>query len=181
MRIILIGIQGSGKSTQGNLLSKKLGVPYLATGDIFREMAKEQGEWGRYVKDTLTAGHLIPDDKAIEILTHYIAKPAFQKGFILDGFPRTFTQVEAFTQEIDWVIYIKVSDEEAFKRLRLRTDSQKREDDSDEAMKRRIALFHELTEPLLDFYRKRNLLLEIDGERSIEEIHYDIIAHLGVA
>ena len=92
MKLILLGIQGSGKSTQGNLLSQKLGVPYLSTGHIFREMAKEKTPWGRYVKETLNAGILISDDQVIPIVAEYLQKPEYEKGYILDGFPRTVAQ-----------------------------------------------------------------------------------------
>lgn len=178
MKIILVGIQGSGKSTQGNLLSKKVGVPYLATGQLFREIAKEESEWGKYVQETLAAGHLIPDEKTIAIVEAYLKKPEYQKGYILDGFPRTLVQAESFTESIDKVIYIKVSDNEALKRLRLRVGKEKREDDSEEAMKRRISLFHEMTEPLLAFYLEKGILLEVDGERRIDDIYQDICTHL---
>lgn len=179
MRIILIGIQGSGKSTQGNLLSEKLGLPYLSSGYIFREMAREENKWGKYVEKTLTAGQLVSDSKTIPIIKEYLKKPQYRQGYILDGFPRTLVQAQAFKELIDKVFYIKVSDKEALKRLRLRVDKEKREDDSEEATKRRIALFHKLTEPLLDFYNKRGLIIEINGEQAIEQIHNDIMTHLG--
>lgn len=180
MKIIVIGIQGSGKSTQGNLLAKKLGVPYLATGDIFRRQALEDSESGRFVKETLAQGHLIPDEKTIAIMEEYLAKPEYKDGYILDGFPRTLVQAQAFKEPIGKVLYIKVSDEEALKRLELRIAKEKREDDSQEAIKRRIALFHEMTEPLLNFYREKGMLLEVDGERSIEDIHEDIAKQISV-
>jgi len=176
MKIILIGIQGSGKSTQGNLLNKKLDLPYLSSGHIFREMAKVKTQWGRYVKETLNAGHLIPDDKTIKIIEEYLHHPEYTKGFILDGFPRTSKQAEAFEGNVDKVVYLKVSDEEALKRLRAR--NEQREDDTDAAIKKRIELFHTLTEPVLDYYRKKGLLIEVDGEKSIEDIHKSIVAKL---
>jgi len=89
MKIILIGIQGSGKSTQGNLLSEKLSIPYLSTGHIIREMAKEKTTMGRYIKETTYSGLLIPDDIMIPIVADYLARKEYQNGFILDGFPRT--------------------------------------------------------------------------------------------
>src|SRR3989338_3223508 len=105
MKIVLIGIQGSGKSTQGNLLSEKLNVPYLSTGHIFREMAKEKTPSGRYIKETMNAGILISDEKTIEIVNEYLSRSEYAGGYILDGFPRTKSQVEAFKEKIDRVIY----------------------------------------------------------------------------
>lgn len=178
MKIILIGIQGSGKSTQGELLNKKLGLPYISSGVIFREMAKEDSSWGQFVRETLKAGHLVPDDKTIAIITDFLARPVYSNGYILDGFPRTVTQAQAFSDTIDNVFYIHVSDEEALKRLSLRNSKEKREDDTNEAIQKRIALFHRHTEPVLDFYRKKGLLEEVNGERSIKDIHEDIVAIL---
>ncbi len=178
MKIILIGIQGSGKSTQGDLLNKKLDLPYLSSGYIFREMAKEESDWGKYVKKTLKAGHLVPDKETIEIIEEYLKKPEYEKGYILDGFPRTIPQAQAFKTSIDYVIYFEVSDSEALKRLSLRNQKQGREDDRREAIQKRIALFHKLTEPLLDYYRRKHLLIEINGEQTIEKIYQDIITKL---
>lgn len=181
MKIILIGIQGSGKSTQGNLLSEKLGIPYLSTGHIFREMAKEETAWGRYVKETLAAGYLIPDDKTIALIEEYLKKVEYEKGYILDGFPRTFAQAQAFKDKLDVVIYLQVSDREALRRLSLRSNGKDaREDDTVAGIRKRIELFHRFTESVLDFYRKKGLLVEIDGQRPIEQIHKDICVRLGV-
>lgn len=178
MKIILIGIQGSGKSTQGNLMSRKLTIPYLSSGHIFREMAKEKTQWGRFIKETTNAGHLIADDKTIAIINEYLQSPQYQKGYILDGFPRTLVQAESFGEPLDAVLYLHVSDEEALKRLSLRNGKEQREDDTGSAIQKRIDLFHKLTEPVLDYYRQKGLLIEVDGERSIEGIHQDIMHRL---
>jgi len=176
MKIILIGIQGSGKSTQGNLLSQKFSVPYLSTGDIFRTIAKEETSEGNYIKETMNAGNLIPDDKVLQIISDYLSRPEYENGYILDGFPRTFTQAEAFKSEIDKVIYLKVSDEEARNRISKRVAL--REDETPEAITRRIELFHTLTEPVLDYYRSKGILLDVDGEQTIEEIFKEILFKL---
>jgi adenylate kinase len=178
MKIILIGIQGAGKSTQGNLLSEKLGIPYLSTGHIFREMAKEKTPMGRYIKEVMNAGYLIPDDKTLEIVSEYLGRPEYKSGYIVDGFPRTIGQAKTFKAEIDQVIYLNVSDREALWRLSLRNDSV-REDETLAAIRKRIDLFHKFTEPVLDYYRKRNLLTEIDGEQSIEDINREILKKIG--
>lgn len=177
MRIIIMGIQGSGKSTQGVKLAKKLKVPYLSSGHIFREMAKEKTKWGRYVKETMSAGVLIPDKKTVPIVHEYLEKPEYQAGFILDGFPRTLYQVKHFKHKPDLVIYLDVSDKEALWRLAYRNDLV-REDETVAAVRKRIELFHKVTKPVLTFYRRRRLLAEIDGEQKIEQVHKNIMNHI---
>lgn len=176
MKIILIGIQGAGKSTQGNLLSEKLKIPYLSTGHIFRELAKEKTPEGRYIKETINAGYLLPDEKTLSIVSNYLHRAEYEKGYILDGFPRTTAQAKAFENGINKVVYLKVSDKEALWRLSGRDDI--REDDTLKAIRKRINLFHEFTEPVLDFYRGKGILLEIDGEKSIDEILQEILSEL---
>jgi adenylate kinase len=180
MKIIIIGIQGAGKSTQGKLLSDKLHVPYLSTGHIFRELAKEHDPMGRYIKETMNAGYLIPDVKVMEIVTEYLHRPEYAKGYILDGFPRTTKQAEDFENGVDHVFYLRVSDKEALWRLSYRamTEKEEREDDTLKAIRKRIELFHKLTEPVLDHYRHKHKLVEVDGEESIEKIHHEIMKHI---
>src|SRR3989344_1659740 len=173
MKIILIGIQGAGKSTQGNILSEKLNIPYLSTGHIFREMAKEKTSLGRYIKEIMNAGYLIPDDKTVEIVSEYLKKTEYENGYILDGFPRTLEQVKKFENGVDKVVYLRVSDKEALWRLSYR-NGEGREDETLTAIRKRIELFHKLTEPVLDFYRQKGILVEVDGEREIEDIHKEI-------
>jgi adenylate kinase len=177
MKIILIGIQGSGKSTQGNLLAEKLHVPYLSTGHIFREIAREKTPAGRYIKETMNAGYLIQDEKTLEVVSEYLSRPDYEKGYILDGFPRTSAQAEAFANGINKVIYLRVSDEKALRRIAGRKEI--REDETPRAIQKRIELFHRFTEPVLDYYRKKGILLEVDGEQTIEEIFKEILSKLG--
>ncbi|HUD04930.1 MAG TPA: nucleoside monophosphate kinase [Patescibacteria group bacterium] len=178
MKIILIGIQGSGKSTQGNLLSKNLGVPYLSTGHIFREMAKEKTPLGRKVKEIMTAGLLQPDDLTVQVVETYLKKPEYAKGYIMDGFPRTLEQVEKFQNGVDKVICLGISDKEALLRLAYQNDGT-RPDDSAEAIEKRIELFHLVTQPVIDHYKQKGMLVEVDGEQTIEEIHQQILKALG--
>ncbi len=178
MKIILIGIQGSGKSTQGNMLHDVLGIEYLSSGHIFRQMAKEKSILGRYMKETLNAGSLVSDEKTIPIIEEYLAKPEYKKGYILDGFPRTTKQAEDFSNGVDKVIYLKVSDKEALWRLSGRVEEGIREDNTLIAIRKRIQLFHDLTEPVIEFYRQKGNLIEVDGERDIDTIHQEIMSHL---
>lgn len=176
MKLILIGIQGAGKSTQGNILSEKLGIPYLSTGHIFREMAKEKTPIGRYLKEVMNSGALIPDDTTLEIVSQYLKRSEYGKGYIMDGFPRTTKQAEVFENGIDKVIYLRVSDKEALWRLAYRVDD--REDSTLIAIRKRIELFHEVTRPVIEWYRKKGQLVEVDGEKSIEEISSEILNSL---
>ncbi len=177
MKIVIIGIQGAGKSTQGNLLSEKLKVPYLSTGHIFREMAKEKTTLGRYIKEVMNAGYLIPDKKTLIIVSNYLGRPEYAKGYILDGFPRTKEQATAFKNGLAKVFYLKVSDKEALWRLSYR-NGESREDETLAAVRKRIELFHKFTEPVLAFYREKGILVEVDGEKSIAEIHTEIMNHI---
>ena len=122
MKLVLIGIQGSGKSTQGNLLSKQLRLPYLSTGHIFRELAKEKTKIGRYIKETINAGLLVPDSRTVEIVHNYLSRSEYKKGYILDGFPRTVYQARNFKEKIDKAIYLKISQKDALWRLINRDD-----------------------------------------------------------
>lgn len=177
MKLVLIGIQGAGKSTQGNMLAEKYEIPYLSSGHIFREMAKEKTQLGRWLKETLNSGALVPDDTTLEIVLTYLQKPEYEKGFILDGFPRTVPQAEAFNGALDKVVYLKVSDREALWRISGRNDV--REDETLQAIRKRIQLFHELTEPVVQYYRDQGKLVEVDGEVSVEEVFEQIIDQVG--
>lgn len=178
MNIILIGIPGAGKSTQGNLLSKQLKIPYLSTGHIFRQIAQEKTKWGRFVKETMSSGLLIPDEETIEIVADYLKRPEYRRGYLLDGFPRNLFQAERFNVAITAVFYLKVPDKEALWRIAGRGD-QVRSDDTVSAVKKRIEIFHEHTEPVIDLYRSKELLVEADGTRDIRDINEFILKRLG--
>ena len=178
MKIILIGIQGAGKSTQGKLLSEKLGIPYLSSGHIFRQMAKSRTKLGRWLKETMNVGALVPDDKTIEIVMEYLKKPEYKTGFIIDGFPRTIAQVKAFTDGTEKIIFLNVSDKEALWRISGRTSD--REDETLRAIRERIKLFHKLTEEVLAFYKDKDRLVVVDGEQDINQVHKEIIVKLGL-
>ncbi len=177
MKLVLIGIPGAGKSTQGNLLSKQLGIPYLSTGHIFREIAKEKTTLGRYVKLVIASGHLIPDDKTIQIVNTYLSRPEYKNGYILDGFPRTTNQAKKFKNNVDKVLYLEIPDKEALWRLAYRNEN--RSDDTIEAIRKRVEIFHEFTEPVIRYYEKADKLAVIDGTQSIEEVNDEMLKSIG--
>lgn len=176
MKLVLIGIQGAGKSTQGNLLSEKYNIPYLSSGHIFREMAKEKTKLGRWLKETLNSGALVPDETTLQIVLTYLEKPEYESGYILDGFPRTVPQAKAFNGTIDNVVLIDVSDKEALWRISGRDDA--REDETLQAIRKRIQLFHDVTEPVVEYYRGEKKLIEVDGEVSVDEVFNQIVAKI---
>lgn len=176
MKLVLIGIQGAGKSTQGNMLSEALGIPYLSSGHVFREMSKSKSKLGRWLKETLNSGALVPDDTAVDIILEYLQKPEYENGFILDGFPRTVAQAEVFSDGTEKVILIDVSDKEALWRISGRVSD--RDDETLQAIRNRISLFHDLTSQVLDYYKDQGRLIRVNGEQDVDKVFADIIEHL---
>lgn len=170
MKILLIGPQGSGKSTQADLLAQFLNLPKISTGDIFRVLAKEGSAESEQIKKILSEGKLIDDQTTARIVEQRLARNDCANGFILDGYPRNITQRQLFDPKVDKVFYLKVSDKEVIRRLMARG----REDDKEEVIKMRLNLYYEQTKPLLDYYRNQGILIEISGEGSIEEIQNEI-------
>ncbi len=172
MNIIIMGPQGSGKTTQAQILAEKIKIPLVVMGNIFRELAKEDSDRGREIKEILEKGQLVSDDKTIDIVNNHPLEPNCANGFVLDGFPRNLVQAQGLTKKIDKVFYIKIQDAVSLKRLLLRG----RADDTEETIANRLSIYHEETEPVLNFYRKQGILIEIDGERTVEEISGEIFA-----
>lgn len=170
MKILLIGPQGSGKSTQAALLAEFLGLPKISTGDIFRELAQEDSEEGQRIRETMNEGKLIDDTETARIVERRLQKDDVRSGFVLDGYPRNLAQQQLFDPKVDKVIYLQVPDEEVIRRLMLRG----RADDSLEAIKVRLNLYHEQTKPLLDYYKDQGILVEVNGIGSIEKIQEEI-------
>lgn len=176
MKLVLIGIQGAGKSTQGNMLSEALNIPYLSSGHVFRQMAKKKSKLGRWLKETLNSGALVSDNVTVEVILEYLKNDEYKKGFILDGFPRTVAQAEAFSDGTEKVVLIDVSDKEALWRISGRASD--RDDESLQAIRKRIGLFHELTSKVLDYYKDRDRLIRVDGEQDVDKVFEDIMGYL---
>lgn len=170
MRILLIGAQGSGKSTQAKLLAGYLNLPKISTGDIFRELAEQNSEAGMKIRQIVNEGKLIDDQTTVQIVEQRLGQDDCKNGFILDGYPRNLSQQALFNPKVDQVFYLKVADEELIKRLSARG----REDDKPDAIKVRLDLYHEQTQPLLEYYQNQGVLTEIDGVGSVEDIYQRI-------
>ncbi len=165
MKLVFLGPPGAGKGTQAEIISKKLNLKKISTGDILRYEMEKGTELGKIAKSYMEKGELVPDEIMIKIIENNIKN---LNGFVLDGFPRTLNQaieLEKITK-IDKVIYLNVSDEEIKRRLL----SRGRLDDKPEVIENRIKIYREQTQPLIEFYRKMGILYEINGVGAIEEI-----------
>lgn len=163
MKILLIGPQGSGKSTQGKLLAEYLKIPYISTGDIFRQIAQTDAR----IKQILDAGELVDDETTIKLINDRLTQA---DGFILDGFPRNLEQAEAINLNFDKVIYLNIPDEVVLKRLLKRG----RTDDTEGSIKTRLDLYRAKTQPLLDYYKEQGVLVEVSGEADVRSVQDEI-------
>ena len=209
MNIILLGAPGAGKGTQAEVICKALNIPTISTGNMLRAAVKAGTEYGLKAKAAMDAGDLVSDDIVIGILKDRIAEPDAQNGFILDGFPRTVPQAEALDAmgvKIDKVVEINVADETIKQRVSGRrvcqgcgasyhveykpskvegvcdTCGEKlvlRDDDQPETVQKRLNVYHEQTQPLIDYYTKEGILKSVDGTKDLEEVFADIVAILG--
>lgn len=170
MKILLIGPQGSGKSTQGKLLADYLHIPYISTGDIFRDIARQDTEEGEKIRQILEAGRLVDDQTTSGMVEKKTRQLEYQDGYIFDGYPRNLEQIKLFDPSFNKVFYLKLSDEEATSRLIERA----REDDTSQLIAGRLRIYHQETDPLLDYYLQKGLLISIDGQGTIDEIQQKI-------
>lgn len=188
MRILILGPQGSGKGTQAKRIAADYDVPHVATGDILRAAVAEDSELGQRVQPILERGDLVPDELMVELIR---ARLAEENGFVLDGFPRTVPQAEALDamldeigKPLDVVLLLEVSDDVALERLLDRRAQEGRSDDAPDAIRNRLRLYHELTEPVVERYRAEGTLVAVDGERTVDEVAEaiaDALGRVGVA
>lgn len=199
MNIILLGAPGSGKGTQAEFIEKYLSVRSISTGNIIRSELKSGTKLGLEAKSYIEKGLLLPDEIVINMVKETVTKPEYKNGFILDGFPRTIAQAEALGRlnvNIDKVIDIEVDDQSIINRLSERRVCEncgasyhlenkkpekpgtcdkchstliQRKDDQVETIKERLKIYHEQTEPLKEYYKREGKLVEIEGNKSVEE------------
>ena len=181
MRIILFGPPGCGKGTQATFISEALAIPHLSTGDMLRSAVSSGSEVGLKAKNIMESGGLVSDQIVLSIVEQRIAKDDCEKGFILDGFPRTVNQAEKLdsllstNNKLDYVLRIKVDEEEIIKRLIDRA----REDDKPDIIKNRFKTYNSETQPLIPFYEDRKILFNINGMQEIERVSEDIKKVIG--
>lgn len=175
MNIILFGPPGAGKGTQAEKLKNHFEIPHLSTGNIFRANIKNETELGKKVKSILDAGDLVPDETVVDIVVDELQKPDYENGYILDGFPRTVPQAEALDKfleskgtAIDTFLMLVVPEKELVDRILSRADG--RSDDSPEKVKRRLDVYRKETEPVLNYYKKKGLVEEVNGVGTVDEI-----------
>src|SRR3954451_19417750 len=191
MRIVLVGPPGSGKGTQAAILAERLGIPAVSSGELFRAHVGSGTELGRQGAGLAAAGDLVPDDITMAIVAERLSRPDCRGGYLLDGFPRTIGQAEHLRAELaarstalDAVLELAVDDEELIRRMstrRVLVDGSwvVREDDAPETVRHRLAVYRELTAPLVDFYAAEGLLVRIDAGGEVAAVAARALAALG--
>lgn len=208
MRIVMMGMQGSGKGTQSKILADKLGVPHISTGDIFRANISQGTELGRKAKEYTDEGELVPDAVTIDMVRDRLAQPDARDGCILDGFPRNAVQLAAleFFAPADHAVLLELDEQTAIARLGQRSECPRcgilygankkpkekgvcdecggplkiRSDDTDaEAVRTRIATYKAEIDDMVRYYDWKGCLHRIDGAQTVEEVSADILAALG--
>lgn len=176
-KLLLLGPPGAGKGTQAARLARRLEVPQISTGDMLRQAVSSGSELGRRVEDTMDRGELVSDAIVIEVARERLARADARRGFVLDGFPRTVAQAEALDRMLDDLgsrlercVALGVDEEAVVTRLLGRARIEGRSDDNEATIRRRMRVYHEQTAPLLEYYRRRGVLADVDGSGSIEEV-----------
>ena len=209
MNLILLGAPGAGKGTQGELISKELGIPTISTGNMLREAMANGTELGQKIKKFMDEGSLVPDDLILSIVAERVAQPDCKNGFILDGVPRTLVQAEVLDAKgvrIDHVVSLEVSDDEIVGRMSGRRvctacgasyhivsnppktegvcdncggEVTTRKDDEPATVLHRLEVYHASTEVLKSYYKKQGKLRVVVGNQPIEHTHRDILKAIG--
>ena len=204
--LVMIGPPGAGKGTQSTRLAERLGIAHVSTGDIFRDNIRNETDLGKSVKVLLESGKLVPDKVTIALVKERLQESDCQRGAVLDGFPRTPAQAAALDQMLEqqgfcvnMAPYISVDDEVVVERLSgrrtdLRTgkiyhiifdpppedaDLEQREDDSEDIVRHRLAEYYENTTQLLNYYKKRGVLMQFDGELSVDDLTEALMLAVG--
>ena len=186
MNILMIAPPGAGKGTQGIVIAEHFGIPHIASGDLLRDHVARGTELGQAVKGYLDRGELVPDQVVLDMVRH-----AFEenqgRGYVLDGMPRTMDQARALYEiavELDMTadvaLHLKVEDSALVRRLLGRAQQSGRSDDTEDVIRRRLALYYEVTHPILEWYGERGILVSVDANRPAELVGRHILTALEV-
>lgn len=208
----MLGLPGAGKGTQGELLGRRLAIPRISTGDMFRAVLRSETALGRQVKEYVERGELVPDHLTVALVEERLNQADAGRGFVLDGFPRTVPQARALDEKLrqigrplDAAVFIHVPEEEAVRRVSARRVCEQcgatygqaqveqsggrcpacggplvqRPDDSEETARRRLQVYLSQTRPVVDYYKERGILVEVDGQQPIPDVLEDILRALG--
>jgi adenylate kinase len=177
---LLLGPQGSGKGTQAKRVAAAWEIPHVSTGDMFRAL-DDSTELGREVKAIMERGELVPDEITIRMIEARLAEDDAVAGFLLDGFPRNLAQARALDamlaaigRRLDAILFFDLPDDVALERMRGRAEEEGRADDTPEAMAKRLAIYHEQTEPVVEHYRATGKLVPLHADRTIDEVFTEI-------
>ncbi|TMM36256.1 MAG: adenylate kinase [Actinobacteria bacterium] len=188
MRVLMIAPPGAGKGTQGALIAAHFDIPHIATGELLRHHVARDTELGRAVRRHLDRGELVPDQIVLDMVTEaMIAAKAAGGGYVLDGIPRNLSQARQLYQigrELDMTadvaLHLQAGDDELMRRLLARAVLEHRSDDTEDVIARRLALYHEVTAPIVDWYGERGILVSVDAMRPAEQVGREILAALEV-
>jgi len=183
--VVLLGAPGAGKGTQAARIARRLGVPAVSTGEIFRSNIAEGTELGRLAQSYLDRGEFVPDSVTDPMVRVRLKAPDAARGFVLDGYPRTLEQAHALRDiladlgaELDVVLEIEVDEDEAVARMLNRATQQNRTDDTEPVMRHRLEVYHTLTEPMATYYADQDLLESVSGEGTVDQVTARIFAVL---
>ncbi|MFT4218559.1 MAG: adenylate kinase [Micropruina sp.] len=185
MRLLIMGPPGAGKGTQAAIIGEHYGVPAISTGNIFRTAITNRTELGERIKRIISEGGYVPDSLTLKVLIERLQEEDAKDGWLLDGFPRTLRQVKALDGELkvhnlhlDAVVSLTADEEAIVQRMLKRAEIENRPDDNEETIRNRMEVYHEQTDPLLDVYRERGLLIEVDGMGDVGEVSQRVLAAL---
>ena len=177
MNLLVLGPQGAGKGTQAALISEEYGLPHISTGAMFRDAVAVRTPLGRKVAPILERGDLVPDELTIALIGERLSAPDAADGFVLDGFPRNLEQASALDEllgglgkGLDAILFFDLPDEQAVERLERRAGLEGRTDDTPEAIQRRLRIYHEETEPVVEHYRTTGRLVPLHAGREIGDV-----------
>jgi adenylate kinase len=181
MNVLMLGPQGAGKGTQAKRIAAEYEIPHIATGDMLRAAMAAQTPFGRQVQPIYDAGRLVPDELMIGLIRERLSEDDASDGFVLDGFPRTMPQAEALDamlreidRELDIVFELQLPEGVCIDRLTKRAAEEGRADDTPEAIRTRLDLYHRETEPLVEHYRATGNLVGIHADRTVDEVFAEI-------